>query len=699
MTAGRFFYFTQGDNMTPSSRLASKLVLQGLAAAMVAMGATSLAMAQTTTLGTRGGLSQDNASAITTNASSTWSTYARDEDYAGSVTLPLQFITTKLGQKLAVLVSVPADASGNPVPGTFPAILTQTAYRIDVGQLLGTIAGTGNTLLVGGQDKFMNKRGYISVAVDVLGSGMSSDAAQLLGAPEQAAYGEAVDWVTKQSWFNGQLGLAGTSYLGITSLLTAKQQNPAVKAVFAQVPMGDAYRGTVGPGGLLNAKFISLWLPLTQALSVQNASAIKNNPTYADQITAANQQHIDAIDSWYLPTVSNSLAGTAGYASDDGDFWSTRSPIEGSSKIKVPTFLLGSSNDIFQRDEPLLYEQIKRNANTKLVIIKGAHIQSVLGAAIGADNTISKGAPGSAALMLQWFDQYLKGINTGAASLPNVTQFVEGYGLLGTIRYSRATDWPHPQMAPQRMYLRGDMSLSTQKPTVAETSHTISEPTAPVVTYSKSTDGTTVKASITINDGSDCSSSFVQWSLGMAGLLPKGCYTNSATVEKSQNALIYQTATLTSDLYLNGPIQADIWMSTTKTEAAVAVRVDDVDAFGVATPISTGLLSASYRAVDSSRSRYVNGVMIQPWHAFTVASRQSVVPGQAMLVPVEVFPAAALIRKGHKLRIAISASNQAEGVWPTPQQVLANGNVSTILNDPTHPSSVVLPVVPSSALN
>lgn len=677
------------------------LALRGVAAAMAALCALSLgvgASAQTTTLGTRGSLAQPNT-AITSNAGSTWQAYARAEDHPGSVTLPLQFITTKSGQKLAVLVSVPADANGKAVPGAFPVILTQTAYRIDLGQLLGTVLGTGNTLLVGGQDRYMNKRGYISVAVDVLGSGMSSDEGQLLGASEQAGYGEAVDWITRQPWFNGQLGLAGTSYLGITSLLTAQQQHPAVKAVFAQVPMGDAYRGTVGVGGLLNAKFISLWLPLTQSLSVGNSLAINNNPAYADQIQAANQQHIAAIDSWYLPTVANSLSGKTGYASDDGDFWAVRSPVEGAAKVQVPTFLVGSSNDIFQRDEPLLYEQLKRRVNTKLVVLKGSHIQAVLSASAGADNALAHGAPGSASLMLQWFDQYLKGIDTGAAALPNVTQFVEGYGLLGTTRFARATDWPHPQMTPQRLYLRGNLALSTQKPTTADAVRTLREPAAPVVTYEKSSDGTTVKASIAINDGSDCSSSFVQWSLGMAGLLPKPCYTNSATVERTQNALIYQTDTLTSDLYLNGPIQADIWMRATNTEAAVAVRVDDVDAFGVATPISTGLMSASFRAVDASRSRFVKGVMVQPWHPFTEASKLPVVPGQAMLVPVEVFPAAALVRKGHKLRIAISASNQAQGVWPTPQQLKANGNVSTILSDPAHPSSVVLPVVPTSALN
>lgn len=683
-------------NTTPTA--VRTLALRGLTAALLAAGATSLAIAQTTTLGTRGATSVSTP-AITTNAGSTWAEYKRAEDHPDSVTLPLQFITTPAGQKLAVLVSVPADASGKPVPGQFPAILTQTAYRIDLGQLLGTVLGTGNTLLVGGQDRFMNRRGYISVAVDVMGSGMSSGEAQLLGAAEQEGYAAAVDWVTQQPWFNGKLGLAGTSFLGITSLLTAQQQHPAVKAVFAQVPMGDAYRGTVGIGGLLNAQFISIWLPLTHSLSVGNSTAIKNNPEFADQIAAANQQHIASVDSWYLPTVNNSLAGQRGYASDDGDFWATRSPLEGASKIKVPTFIVGSANDIFQRDEPLLYEQIKRNANTKLVVLKGAHLQSVVSASAGADNLTSKGAPGSASLMLQWFDQYLKGMNTGASTLPNVTQFVEGYGALGTTRYARATDWPHPQMTPQRMYLRGNMSLSAQKPTVTEPSHTIVEPKAPVITYAKSDDGTTVKSKVTLNDGSDCSSSYVQWTLGMGGLLPKLCYTNSATVEREQKALIFETPTLTSDLYLNGPIQADIWMSTTRPDAAVAVRVDSVDIFGKATPISTGLMSATYRAVDPSRSRFVKGVMIQPWHPFTEASRLPVVAGQPMLVPVEVFPAAALIRKGNKLRIAISASNQAMGVWPTPQQERANGNVSTIYNDPARPSSVVLPVVPASALN
>ncbi len=120
----------------------------------------------------------------------------------------------------------------------------------------------------------------------------------------------------------------------------------------------------------------------------------------------------------------------------------------------------------------------------------------------------------------------------------------------------------------------------------------MSEPAAPTVTYAASSSGDTVKASVKVTDGSDCSSSGVQWALGLNGVLPKACQSNSSTVEKAQKAVIFETPALTADLYLNGPMQADIWMTATKSQAAVAVRVDDVDPFGKASPISTGLMSA-----------------------------------------------------------------------------------------------------------
>lgn len=653
------------------------------------------AAGDTTTLGTRATDSHSNP-AITDNANAKWSSYSRDLEYPRTYRYPLQFIDTAEGGKIAVYVTVPADITGQPVAGAFPAVLTQTAYRIDLGGLLGSILPSQTTLLIGGEDKFLIRRGYVSVSVDVRGTGMSSGVSALIGEKEQAGYADTVDWINQQPWFDGNLGLAGTSYLGITSLLTAAQQHPSVKAVFASVPMGDPYRGTVAPGGMLNAEFINLWLTLTHTLSVSNEIARVRHPDYTDQIDAATQDHVDAIDEWYLPTINNALAGDSGYATDDGDFWAVRSPVERAKDIQVPAFIIGGSNDIFQRGVPLIYEQLKQRVNTKLVILPGSHVGAILDAAIG--NRINGGAPGSEELLLRWFDHYLKGIDTDAPNLPNVTQYVEGYGLLGLQRFTTATDWPHPEATAKRYYLRGNMSLSKRKPYFFEWPHKIHEPEAPVVSVVKADDGRTVEGSVTINDDSKCSSSGVQWSLGINGLLPLPCHSDSRYVEARQDALVYETPPMLSDMYINGPMQADLWMSATNPHAALAVRIDVVGPFGKATPISTGIQSAAFRDVDTSKSRYLDGVMIQPWHPFTTASAKPLRRNKAVLVPVEIFPAAALIRAGHRLRIAISASNQVQGVWPAPWQALANGNVTTIYNNSKYPSSLVVPIVPRSAL-
>ncbi len=683
-------------------RLAPRVLPRAAAIALLAGAIAATlpgAFAQTTTLGTRGSLSAPNP-AITANATASWPVpaYTRAPDYPRAVTLPLQFIRLSSGRQLAVLVSVPADFLGFPKQGRFPVVLTQTAYRIDVGQFLGvfTPAG-GNTLLIGGLDQFMVRRGYVTVAIDAHGTGMSGGVTQLIGAEEQQAYREAVDWVTRQPFFNGRIGVAGTSYLGISSLLTAGQQHPAVKAAFAQVPMGDAFRGVAATGGLFNAQFLSTWLPLTQSLSVANAPELLLNPWFASQINAATDDHVAAIGTWYAPTFDGFVGGTSGIATDDGGFWASRSPIESAGKIRVPTFIVGASLDIFQRDQPLLYEQLKRNVPAKLAILPGAHLQSVQAGIGGYGGAPSFGPPSTTSLLLQWFDQYLQGRETGAQALPTVTQFVDGYGE-GAPRFATASDWPHPRMAPQRWYLQPDGSLAARMPATAA-GWTVSEPPAPTATRGTAL-GTLFTASVQVRDHSDCSASQVQWTLGLAGLLPRPCYTDSARVESLQGAAVYETAPMAQDLYLNGPIQADLWISATRTQAALSVRIDDVDpATGAVKPLTHGLMSAAHRAVDPSRSRFVNGTMIQPWHPFTTAAAQPVVANEPMLVPVEVFPVAALVRAGHRLRIAVSASNQAQGIWPGPQQAQAEGNVTTLLAGPQRPSSIVLPVVPASELN
>ena len=159
----------------------------------------------------------------------------------------LIYIESRSGHKIGLRVSLPAHADGTPATGPFPVILVQTAYNINTVSLISY----PGAVLLGAPDPFMVRRGYAQVGVDVIGSGVSEGGWELLGETEQSGYGDVVDWIQQQPWSNGDIGLAGASYMAITALFTAQQRPDDIKAIFATVPMGDPMRGTVNTGACL----------------------------------------------------------------------------------------------------------------------------------------------------------------------------------------------------------------------------------------------------------------------------------------------------------------------------------------------------------------------------------------------------------------------------------------------------------------
>src|SRR3546814_6694013 len=114
----------------------------------------------------------------------------------------------------------------------------------------------------------------------------------------------------------------------------------------------------------------------------------------------------------------------------------------------------------------------------------------------------------------------------------------------------------------------------------------------------------------------------------------------------SSDLLTYPSEPFGDSTYVNGPIQADLWLRPTTDEALVSVAVSDVAPDGTSRGLTNGLLSASHRAVDPERSRMLDGQSVQPWHPFGSVDVLPVVPGEAIHVPVEVFPTSAVIRPG-----------------------------------------------------
>ena len=514
---------------------------------------------------------------------------------------------------------------------------------------------------LGGADPYIVRHGYATVVVDVRGTGQSEGVWEAFGEAEQADYAEVVRWAATQPFSDGRIGLYGVSYLGITAMLTAAQADPAVKAAFPIVPIGDGYRDIVFTGGQVNPTFIPLWLSLITVLGVTNPTAL-TDPANGGPIVI--EHLLNAALRFQAPLVLRALTGDPDTAYD-GAFWQVRSPLEVLDSIQVPTFVVGGLRDLFQRSEPMSYERLKGRVPAKLLMGPWTHLDAAFGAGLPVD-----GVPVLNQIQLRWFDQHVKGLEVGAETMPNVTQWV-----YGAERYVTAPRLPHPDAAPRRLYLRGGRTLTPEAPGAGEPPNLALQ--VPVAGL--------------------CSASTVQWTAGAAGYLPIPCFENSNSADRL--AVVYDTAPLTEDLYLNGPIEADVWVQTTAGDTSVAVRVSDVDPRGVARTLTNGLQTASFRAVDDSRSRFLGGQRIQPWHPYTLASKQTLPRDEPVLVPVEVFQTSAVIRAGHRLRVSISPSNLPQGVPPLGTLLQSLAGILSIHSDAAPPSSVVLPVVPASALN
>ena len=73
---------------------------------------------------------------------------------------------------------------------------------------------------------------------------------------------DTAEWLVKNTWNNGSIGLTGNSYLGYYALTAALCKHPAIKAVCPEAPIGDWFMGDdVHHNGalMLTDSFCFLW--------------------------------------------------------------------------------------------------------------------------------------------------------------------------------------------------------------------------------------------------------------------------------------------------------------------------------------------------------------------------------------------------------------------------------------------------------
>jgi putative CocE/NonD family hydrolase len=150
--------------------------------------------------------------------------------------------------------------------------------------------------------------------------------------------------------------------------------------------------------------------------------------------------------------------------------------------------------------------------------------------------------------------------------------------------------------------------------------------------------------------------------------------------------LTYTSAPMAEDEEITGSPLADLWVASTARDADVHVYLEDVAPDGRVAYVTEGLLRASNAAsIAPDKAPYR---ALGPWLTFRREEQHPLTPGQPVHLQVPVFPTSVLIRKGHKIRIAIAGSDQPEFELAPENR----GATWTILRDSAHPSSVALPM-------
>ncbi len=598
------------------------------------------------------GVSASSTTGIRPTIRSGWT--ARPAQYSKTITLTNLPIRMDDGVVLRGDLILPADASGKRIPGMrFPVIATITAYNKGVQQYAGGLAG--------GNPNYLVERGYAQLTVDARGTGTSGGQWCAFCTREDTDFTEVMTWAHAQPWSNGSTAMDGPSYMGIAQMFAAAGQPAGLKAIFPQVPGADVYRDVVASGGQLDVGFIPLWLGLVTFTGVIPPATA---PTDLSPI-ANLVQHLIGAGNFTVPLLLKAITG--GEPAYDGPFYAQRSPINVVDKVKVPTFFISGEYDLFQRGTPLLFENLqKRGVPTKMIIGPWNHLQASAGTDVG-----NAGLGSLDELKLRWFDHYVKGIAdpTLNSDIAPVTYYEQGTGAWKT-----AQSWVGDRHAVSYR-LSGSSTTGGADGSL---------------TTGGVTDGTSKIYPIPVSGL--CTRSTDQWTAGLLSSFPgkNRCFTNNKNNDKT--GIVYRTDPVTSPITLQGPINAHLFVSSTSGDGMLSVAVEDEAPDGSVSRLTGGWQVISDRALITSKSRYLDGQLIQPYHPFTKAAQVNLPKGGVAPVDVEIFPTGAKILPGHRLRIAIQ-SFDVPHLSPTLPQMPGTFTVITVHNSAQYPSVLTIPEV------
>ncbi len=514
------------------------------------------------------------------------------------------------GVKLAARIWLPEDAEDDPVP----AILEYLPYR----KRDGTVERDHLT------HPYFAGFGYAGVRVDLRGTGDSEGVCKGEYLKQEHDDGIAViEWLAKQPWCSGSVGMIGISWGGFNGLQIAARKPEALKAVITLCSTDDRYADDIHfMGGAM----------LTDKLA-WGATAFAIAHTPPDPAIVGDRW----LDMWMERLEGNGLWMLDWFRHQRRDgFYRHGSICENYADVEIPVYAVGGWVDGYTNPIFRLMEMLP--GPRKALIGPWAHKYP----------HFAEPGPRIGFLQecLRWWDQHLKGIETGIMDEPMLRAWIQDpappapHHAERPGRWVAETSWKTGS-GPKRAY-----DLSPGRLLTTET------PSGPIIISSPQTAGRFAQSWCAYGSAPD----------------------QSLDQSREDGAMtVFLTDPLDEDVEILGFPMLEAEVASDRPVANLIAVLSASDPDGQSTLVSFGVLNLTHRASHS-----------EP---------QPMVPGKPEKIAVQLNVCGQKFAKGQRIRLALSTCFWPM-VFPAPDPVsltLSPGARLTLPIRPARPEDGALP--------
>lgn len=259
--------------------------------------------------------------------------------------------------------------------------------------------------------------GYAVINIDSRGAFDSEGRMVIMGTQDAEDGYDVIEWIAKQQWCNGNVGMAGNSHLAIIQWFIAALQPPSLKAIAPWEGCGDIYREQFGRGGIYGG---DLFDHLITKYILRGRNGIESFRKMYQQHPLAN--------SW----------------------WNDKRP--DMTKINIPTYITGTWTNTMHGMGAIRGWMEVNSPHKWLRFHPYQEWYDIWGDS--QSNTD----------LVKYFDRFLKGEENDWESTPRVRLAVLRYGENPPLENVVEDDFPVPRTQYRKMYLTSERELSFDVP-------------------------------------------------------------------------------------------------------------------------------------------------------------------------------------------------------------------------------------------